>query len=83
MSFHKNLGPLGAFGGLNDVIPGLKRDTGNQDHDHDDCYNLDNDLDIPLISPVSTPLPDNDVILRLKREQGGALASKTMTMLTV
>ena len=41
MSLHKNLGSLGAFGGLYDVILGLKRDKGNQDYDHDDCYNLD------------------------------------------
>ena len=37
------------------------------------------DLDIPLKSPVSTPLPDNDVILRLQRNKRGALASKTVT----
>ena len=41
VSFHKNLGSLHAFGGLYDVILGLKRDKGNQDYDHDDCYNLD------------------------------------------
>ena len=44
MSFHKNLGPLGAFGGLNDVTLAFKRDTGNQESNTMtiDYYNLDN-----------------------------------------